>query len=327
MTSAPHPTAAHGGSARGRELADALRRAGIVRRRRLGLARALYSSDASLYRVRPPPSSGPRHVDEIPAALEVCRALGVPLTARGAGTSIAGNAVGPGRRRWTPAVTSNRVAGDRRRGADGDRRAGRRAGRAADRGRPHGLRFGPDPSTHNRCTIGGMIGNNACGSRALGYGRTSDNVRRPRRRHRGRRSGCALGRPRPPAGTARRPARAWSRASSPRSAPSSAGSAARCPATRCEHLLPERGFDVARALVGSEGTLRAGARRRRVRAGRRRPATAGWSCSATPTMADAADATPGLLRHGPTAVEGMDSRIVAAAAGRPAADVAGPPAR
>src|SRR5204862_5591483 len=41
---------------------------------------------------------------------------------------------------------------------------------------PHGLRFGPDPSTHTRCTIGGMIGNNACGSRALGYGRTVDNV-------------------------------------------------------------------------------------------------------------------------------------------------------
>src|SRR4051794_6621720 len=40
----------------------------------------------------------------------------------------------------------------------------------------HGLRFGPDPSTSNRCTIGGMIGNNACGSRALAYGRTSDNV-------------------------------------------------------------------------------------------------------------------------------------------------------
>src|ERR671920_392523 len=41
---------------------------------------------------------------------------------------------------------------------------------------PHGLRFGPDPSTHNRCTIGGMIGNNACGPRALGYGKTADNV-------------------------------------------------------------------------------------------------------------------------------------------------------
>ena len=41
---------------------------------------------------------------------------------------------------------------------------------------PHGLRFGPDPSTHSRATIGGAIGNNACGSRALRYGRTADNV-------------------------------------------------------------------------------------------------------------------------------------------------------
>src|SRR5690606_25627858 len=39
-----------------------------------------------------------------------------------------------------------------------------------------GLRFGPDPSSHSRCTVGGMIGNNACGNRALGYGRTSDNI-------------------------------------------------------------------------------------------------------------------------------------------------------
>ena len=42
--------------------------------------------------------------------------------------------------------------------------------------RPHGLRFGPDPSTHSRCTLGGMLGNNACGSRALAYGRTADNL-------------------------------------------------------------------------------------------------------------------------------------------------------
>ncbi|RAE55071.1 FAD-binding oxidoreductase, partial [Burkholderia multivorans] len=44
------------------------------------------------------------------------------------------------------------------------------------RAREHGLRFGPDPSTHTRCTIGGMIGNNACGPRALGYGRTGENI-------------------------------------------------------------------------------------------------------------------------------------------------------
>ena len=49
---------------------------------------------------------------------------------------------------------------------------------------PHGLRFGPDPSTHSRATIGGAIANNACGSRALKYGRTADNVARTRGAHR-----------------------------------------------------------------------------------------------------------------------------------------------
>ena len=48
--------------------------------------------------------------------------------------------------------------------------------RSQRRRAPHGLRFGPDPSTHARCTIGGSIGNNACGARALRYGRTADNV-------------------------------------------------------------------------------------------------------------------------------------------------------
>src|SRR3954451_15262757 len=80
----------------GADLVDALRRAGLADVDASGLARALYSSDASLYRVLPRAVVRPRHVDEIVATLEVCRSLGVPLTARGAGTSIAGNAVGPG---------------------------------------------------------------------------------------------------------------------------------------------------------------------------------------------------------------------------------------
>src|SRR3954470_12437438 len=80
----------------GPELLESLRRAGIADVDDSGLARALYSSDASLYRVLPRAVVRPRHVDEIVATLEVCRALAVPLTARGAGTSIAGNAVGPG---------------------------------------------------------------------------------------------------------------------------------------------------------------------------------------------------------------------------------------
>ena len=77
------------------DLLAALRRAGVGDVDDSGLARALYSSDGSLYRVLPRAVVRPRHPDQIEATLAVCRELGVPFTARGAGTSIAGNAVGP----------------------------------------------------------------------------------------------------------------------------------------------------------------------------------------------------------------------------------------
>jgi FAD/FMN-containing dehydrogenase len=157
------------------DLLEALGRAGLDDVDGSDLARALYSSDASLYRVLPRAVVRPRHPDEILAALAVCQELGVPVTARGAGTSIAGNAVGPGvvldTSRYLTGISS---IDPEARTAVVDPGVVQASLQAA--AKPHGLRFGPDPSTHNRCTIGGMIGNNACGSRALGYGRTSDNV-------------------------------------------------------------------------------------------------------------------------------------------------------
>src|SRR4051812_30616611 len=139
------------------------------------LTRALYSSDASLYRVVPQVVARPHSGDDLAAILDVASSTGVPVTMRGAGTSIAGNAVGPGvvvdtvrhlnrvlavdPEARTATVLPGVVHADLQRAVA-----------------PHGLRFGPDPSSHTRCTIGGMIGNNACGSRALGYGRTVDNV-------------------------------------------------------------------------------------------------------------------------------------------------------
>src|SRR4051794_31942502 len=158
-----------------RALLAELRRAGVGDVDGSGLARALYSTDASLYRVLPRAVVRPRHPEEIEATLRVCRELGVPLTARGAGTSIAGNAVGPGVVLDTSRYLHRVVAVDpEARTATVEPGVVQASLQAA--ARPHGLRFGPDPSTHNRATIGGMIGNNACGSRALGYGRTSDNV-------------------------------------------------------------------------------------------------------------------------------------------------------
>src|SRR6267154_2820865 len=78
------------------EVAVALRRAGLREVDASTRRRAEYSTDASLYRVVPAAVVFPRSADEVEATLAVCRSLGVPLTARGGGTSIAGNSVGTG---------------------------------------------------------------------------------------------------------------------------------------------------------------------------------------------------------------------------------------
>lgn len=139
------------------------------------LARSLYASDASLYRIAPQVVTYPRDGDDVLAVLAVAREFDGSLTMRGAGTSIAGNAIGPGIIVDTTRHLNRlvRIDPDARTATVQPGLVHAALQRAAQ---PHGLRFGPDPSTHTRCTIGGMIGNNACGSRALGYGRTADNV-------------------------------------------------------------------------------------------------------------------------------------------------------
>lgn len=142
------------------------------------LARALYASDASLYRVVPPQAiaTPPRTTDELVALLDLARDAGLPLTARGSGTSCAGNAVGPGlvvdlRRHLHEIIEIDPAAMTARVQPGVVQQTLNRETLA------HGMKFGPpDPSTSTRCTIGGMIGNNACGPRGLGYGRTADNV-------------------------------------------------------------------------------------------------------------------------------------------------------
>ena len=78
------------------EVAAALQRAGLRDLSHTTLRRALYTSDASAFRVVPAVVASPRDADEVAAALDTCTALGVPLTCRGGGTSIAGNSVGTG---------------------------------------------------------------------------------------------------------------------------------------------------------------------------------------------------------------------------------------
>jgi FAD/FMN-containing dehydrogenase/Fe-S oxidoreductase len=296
------------------DLAQALRRAGIGDVDDSTLARALYSSDASLYRVPPRVVVRPRHVDELDAVVEVCRTTGTPLTMRGAGTSIAGNAVGAGVVVDTSRHLNRVVSVDPDSGTavvePGVVHATLQ--RAARR---HGLRYGPDPSTHSRCTIGGMIGNNACGSRALAYGRTADTVvgldalmidgqpLRLRSGHDVAESPTlaalravvdgALGPIRTHLGRFDRQGSGYA----------------------LEHLLPERGFDAAKALVGSEGTLAVvtGATVRLVpEPARTRLVALGYE-----TVYAAADAVPSVLEagstvlaQGPVACEGIDTRLV-----------------
>ena len=137
--------------------------------------RARYSTDAGLYRIPPEVVVFPRDTDQVLRALEIARGLGVPITTRGGGTSCAGNSIGPG------AVIDfsrhmNRVLSIDPRARTATVEPGCIGSTLQEAARAHGLRFGPDPSSQNRASIGGMVGNNACGPHATAWGRTSDNV-------------------------------------------------------------------------------------------------------------------------------------------------------
>ncbi|WP_284532296.1 FAD-binding and (Fe-S)-binding domain-containing protein [Nocardioides sp. T2.26MG-1] len=280
------------------DLVGELRRRGVSDVDDSTLTRALYSSDASLYRVVPQVVVRPRHRDELLAVIDAAHATGAPVTMRGAGTSIAGNAVGTG------IVVDTLRHLNRVLSIDADARTAvvqpgvvhADLQRAAA---PYGLRFGPDPSTHTRCTIGGMIGNNACGSRALGYGRTVDNVVAMDVAHGPGATDVEtrlaalvdqhLGHVRTAFGRFSRQVSGYS----------------------LEHLLPENGRSLDRFLVGSEGTL-AVVQEATVRLvedeAERWLVLLGY-----PTMVDAADAVPALVaacEGRMIACEGLDARIV-----------------
>ncbi len=292
------------------ELAAALRAAGLAAVDDSSRRRAEYSTDASNYRVLPRVVAFPRHADEAAAALRVATQFGVPLTCRGGGTSTAGNSVGSGivldfSRHLNRVLSVDPQA----RTAVAEPGATLDAITAAAAG--HGLRFGPDPSTHARATIGGSLGNNACGSRALRYGRAADNaVSLDLLAGSGERL------------TARRSGREGLAAAGPAAAALDALVAARLALIRTEfgrfprqvsgysleHLLPENGADLARFLVGTEGTLGiiTGATVSLVPS----PKAVALAVLGYPSMPSAADIVPGLMPHHPVAVEGIDARLV-----------------
>ena len=138
-------------------------------------SRALYATDASNYRQVPIGLVVPRDANDVIAAMAACRKYGAPVLARGAGTSLAGQccnvAVVLDFTKYMNGILEIDPAGSSL--------ASSLAWcwtRCEIVPRQHRLTFGPDPSTHSRCTLGGMIGNNSCGTHSLLAGKTVDNI-------------------------------------------------------------------------------------------------------------------------------------------------------
>ncbi|MFI9236089.1 FAD-binding and (Fe-S)-binding domain-containing protein [Streptomyces sp. NPDC053079] len=275
-------------------------------------ARALATMDASNYRRVPAGVVAPRDADDVAAVLAVCREHGVPVVPRGGGTSIAGQATGEGvvldfTRHMNAIVAVDAAA----------RTAVVQPGVVLDDLRAaagaFGLTFGPDPSTHGRCTLGGMIGNNACGAHSVAWGTTADNVHaldvltsEGERAHLGR---GYDGVPELLAEGVRALVQgdlALLRTGFPALPRRISGYA-------LDALLPERRTDFARAFTGSEGTLGVvtQATVRLVEP----PAARALAVLGYADESAAADAAHLLLPLGPLTVEGMAADLVGAGAG------------
>ena len=280
-------------------------------------SKALYATDASNYRHVPIGVVIPRDEEDVIAAVSVCRAFDAPILTRGAGTSLAGQgcnfavvfdfskymngmgAVDPVTRtvHVQPGIVLDRIR------------------EAAER---FELTFAPDPATHSRCTIGGMIGNNSCGVHALMGGKTVDNIHSldlllydGTRLTVGPTSAAELtdliaagGRTGEIYATLKQISTSYAeqvRSRFPKIARRVSG-------YNLDELLPESDFNVARALVGSEGTcaIILGATLRLVHSPQFRTLMGiGFE-----DVFIAADHIPALLEHHPIGLEGMDGLLL-----------------
>src|SRR5580692_9522960 len=226
-------------------------------------SRALYATDGSNYRQVPIGVVLPRDVEDVIAAVALCREFGAPLLCRGGGTSLAGQCC-------NVAVIldfSKYMAGILE--IDPTRRIARvQPGVVLDHLRAaaekHHLTFGPDPATHNRCTLGGMIGNNSCGVHSIMAGKTDDNIEELEiltydglRMKVGQTSDGEIEKI---IGEGGRRGEIYTGLKRLRDAYSDLirkcypDIPRRVSGYNLNYLLPENGFHVARALVGSEGT-------------------------------------------------------------------------
>ena len=283
---------------------------------------AEYSYDASNYRLSPLGVAFPKSAAEVSEIVTVCGAAGIAVTARGGGTSMAGNAIGRGLildfSRYMHAIVS----------IDPQRRTavvepGVVLSELTDAVEAHTggtLTFAPDPSSKTRATIGGSVANDACGNHSVRYGRTADHVvaldlvLADGTRVTATRSGIRA----TDTDDAHVVARATRIEGQLKALAQDYLAEFRLELGRIPrqvsgfhlaHLLPENGFDVARALVGSEGTcgVVVGATVGLVYV----PPTALLLILGYRDVVEAARDIETILRYAPAAVEGIDEQIVA----------------
>jgi FAD/FMN-containing dehydrogenase/Fe-S oxidoreductase len=138
-------------------------------------SRALYANDASVYRQVPIGVVIPRSAADVVAAVEVCRSHGAPIVPRGCGTGLAGQTVNEAVLFDFSKYMNELVELDFE-GRTARVQPGLVLDRLRDAAEERELTFGPDPATHTRCTMGGMIGNNSCGTHSILAGVTADNI-------------------------------------------------------------------------------------------------------------------------------------------------------
>jgi FAD/FMN-containing dehydrogenase/Fe-S oxidoreductase len=280
-------------------------------------SRALYATDASNYRQVPIGVVLPRTTDDVLAAIEICHRHGAPLVNRGGGTSLAGQGCN------VAVVLDHSKYHNRLLEIDKERRHARVEpgivlDTLRDAAEEHHLTFGPDPATHDHCTLGGMLGNDSCGVHSVMSGRTAENVEELEvvtaggtRLRVGPTSeeelAAIIG-----AGGERGRTYAAMRDLRDRYADLIRTRFPHIPRRvsgyNLDELLPENGFNVARALVGSESTLVTilAATLRLVES----PPGRTLVVLGYPDVYQAADHVPEVLRFGPIGLEGIDDGLV-----------------
>lgn len=270
-------------------------------------SRAAYSTDASNYRALPFGVVLPRSPEDAVRAIEVCRAHDMPVLSRGGGTSLAGQccntAVVLDWSKYCDAVVS---VDTRARTAVVE--PGIALDRLNERLRPHGLMVGPKPSTHVSCTLGGMIGNNSCGSTAQAYGKMVDSVRRLEiLTYAGDRMWVGPGM-QGLSDTLRDGLTSIVDRYADDIRKNYPDIPRRVSGYNLDSLLPERNPDAAQLLVGSESTLVTVLRADIALFPR--PAAKALVVLGFDDIYAAADAVPAVLGHDPAALEGLDHRLV-----------------